>query len=119
MEIRKQQASLERQLSALMKKEGKAEWFKKKSTKEITKSKDPAPDTQRKIPFLLKSNLSASSSTDDSHNTLTVCSDSSIENGRDSPPPCDESPVTSSEGKQDFPQVSPKITNQEEGKEIL
>ena len=80
MEIRKELASLERQLSVLMKKDGKAEWYKKKSTKKIKKSKDPAPDTQRKIPFLLKSNSSTSSSTDDSHNTLTVCSDSSMEN---------------------------------------
>jgi hypothetical protein len=119
MEIRKERASLERQLSALMKKEGKAEWYKKKSTKKIKKSKDPAPDTQRKIPFLLKSNSSTSSSTDDSHDTVMVCSDSSMENGRDSPPPCDEILVISSEGKQDFPQVPPEITNQEEGKQIL
>lgn len=107
--VRKERASVESQLSALLKKDAKSEWYKKKATKKINKSKGPASDTQRKIPFLL-SKSSTSSSTDDSHDPLTY-SDSSMENVRDSPPPCDEIPVISIEEKQDFPQVPPEITN--------
>jgi hypothetical protein len=51
MEIRKERASLERQLSALMKKEGKAEWYKKKSTKKIKKAKIQLQTPREKFHF--------------------------------------------------------------------
>ena len=123
MKIRNERAELERQLSAFKKKEAKSRWYKKKPKKEKTVDESTAGDSQRKIPSLLKKSSSASSSTDESHDTLILsdCSHDTLivsDDGRDSPTSCDEIP--SSQRMQDFSQVPPvEKTSYEEGTQNL
>ena len=118
IKIRNELAEVERQLSAFVKKEAKSAWYKKKTKKEKIVHKSKGPDSQTKIPSLLKKSSSASSSTDESHDMLIRSDDSHdmlvlSDDGRDSPTSSDEIP--SSQRRQDFPQVPPvKKANQEE-----
>ncbi len=118
IKIRNELAEVERQLSAFVKKEAKSAWYKKKTKKEKIVHKSKGPDSQTKIPSLLKESSSASSSTDESHDMLIRSDDSHdmlvlSDDGRDSPTSSDEIP--SSQRRQDFPQVPPvKKANQEE-----
>lgn len=106
MKIRNERAEVERQLSAIKKKEAKSTWYKKKAKKEKIVNESTARDSQRKIPSLLKKSLSASSSTDESHDTLILsdCSHDTLivsDDGRDSLTSGDEIP--SSQRMQNFP----------------
>ena len=123
MKIRNERAELERQLSAFKKKEAKSRWYKKKPKKEKTVDESTSGDHQRKIPSLLKKSSKASSSTDESHDTLipSDCSHGTLivsDDGRDSPTSCDEIP--SSQRMQDFSQVPlVKKTSKVEGTQNL
>lgn len=117
IKIRKERASTDRQLSALMKKEAKSSWYHKNSTKDKKKvfsecKGKQVPDNQTKLPCLLKKSSSSSSSTDDT----IILSDPSVDNIRDSQSSCDENLVISCEETQNFWQTPPKIAiNQAEG----
>ena len=108
IKIRNERAEVERQLSAF-KKEEKSTWYKKKSKKARTVDKSKAVDSQKKIPSLLKSSPT-SSSTDESHDTIILsdCSHDTLpvsDDDRDSPDSADE--IASSQRQQDFSQVPP------------
>ena len=118
IKARTERAEVERQLSAFMK-EAKSAWYRKKTKKENIVDKSKGSDSQTKIPSLLKKSSSASSSTDESHDTLILSDDSHdtlvvSDDGRDSPTSSDEIPA--SQRGQDFPHVPPvKKANQQEG----
>lgn len=118
MEVRKERASVDKQLTALVKKEAKSSWYHKKGPRNKNNvdgesKRKQIQDNQPSLPSLLKKSSSCSStcSTDDT----VILSDSSVENEKDPKRSCAETPVAGSGEKQIFCQVPPMmVTDQAE-----
>ena len=112
IQIRKERASVERQLSALKKREAKSVWYKQKSTRMVLpKQGERASQSQKKISTILKKKSSGSSSsgTDDT----IILSDSERFNSLTIP--ASQDTAYDCQDNQDFSQVPPEMENMMEG----
>lgn len=120
MEIRKERASVDQQLAALVKKEAKSSWYHKRGynkTKKVHEQskKKQWQDNQQSLPSLLKKQSSSSSTCSSDHQSddSIILSDESVEIEKD-PEPCRNKDQGQEEQSDEempiFPQTLPEVT---------
>ena len=120
MEIRKERASVDQQLAALVKKEAKSSWYHKRGYNQTKKVHEPSKkkqcqDNQQSLPSLLEKQSSSSStySSDHQSDDTVIWSDESIEIEK-YPEPCrnkdQDQAKQSDEETAIFSQTPPEVT---------